>query len=278
MQAANKIEWAKLLSEAISEPGRISEAYQRFHGYSLGNRTWAMMQCMLRGITPGPIASFNRWKELGRQVKKGQKALCLCMPVTCKRKTVDQAGSETESSYQVFVLKNNWFVLSQTDGQPYAPEPLPEWDELRALETLKIKRTVFDVMNGNVQGYAAPGRRVSVSPIAVNPHKTLFHELGHVLLGHIEADTLTDTEHTPRNIMETEAESVAMLCCASLALPGIEHSRSYIQSWAAGAPISEKSAQRIFSAADKVLKAGTESLEVSDSLQDPVTRTKQRAG
>lgn len=256
MQTTNKIEWAKLLAEAIDEPGKISDAYRRFHGYSLGNRLWAMVQCTLRGIVPGPMASFNRWKELGRQVKKGEKAICLCMPVTGKRK--DEDGNETESTYQLFVLKNNWFVLAQTEGQEYTPEPLPEWNEARALEGLNITKAPFDLMDGNVQGYAAPDRTISVSPIAVNAFKTLFHELGHVLLGHIEAKALTDTEQIPHNVMEVEAESVAMLCCASLGLPGVEYSRGYIQSWAKGQPISDKSAQRIFAAADKLLKAGTE--------------------
>jgi N-terminal domain of anti-restriction factor ArdC len=82
MREPNKIEWAQLLQSAIEEPGKISEAYRRFHGYSLGNRISALFQCAKRGITPGPLASFNRWKELGRHVKKGEKALSLCMPVT----------------------------------------------------------------------------------------------------------------------------------------------------------------------------------------------------
>src|SRR6185437_17143540 len=82
MSAENKIEWTKLLEQAISEPGKINEAYRRFHGYSLGNRLWAMCQCVTRGIEPSPLASFNRWKELGRHVKKGERALSLCMPVT----------------------------------------------------------------------------------------------------------------------------------------------------------------------------------------------------
>ncbi|MGA8595774.1 MAG: hypothetical protein WB676_13740 [Bryobacteraceae bacterium] len=86
----------------------------------------------------------------------------------------------------------------------------------------------------------------------------MFHEIAHLELGHVEADALTDTEHTPRNIQEVEAESVAMLCCASLGLAGIEYSRAYIQSWAEGQPISEKSAQRIFAVADRILKAGME--------------------
>jgi antirestriction protein ArdC len=258
MQTANRIDWARLLAEAVSEPGKISDAYRRFYGYSIANRLWAMAQCTARGITPGPLASFNRWKELGRQVKKGEKAISLCMPVTVKRKETDQAGNETETNYQFFILKNNWFVLSQTEGQEYTPEPLPEWNEARTLEVLKITKVPFDLMNGNVQGYAAPDRIISVSPIAVNPFKTLCHEVGHVLLDHVQASALTDTEQTPHNVMEVEAESVAMLCCASLGLPGVEYARGYIQSWADGQPIGEKSAQRIFTAVDKILRAGTE--------------------
>ena len=58
--------------------------------------------------------------------------------------------------------------------------------------------------------------------------------------------------------MEAEAESVAMLCCESLGLPGAEFSRAYIQNWLDGSAIPEKSAQKIFSAAHKILKAGQE--------------------
>jgi len=45
----------------------------------------------------------------------------------------------------------------------------------------------------------------------------------------------------------------------ALGLPGAEHCRGYIQHWNArrGAePIPERSAQRIFKAADQILKAG----------------------
>jgi hypothetical protein len=77
MSGENRVEWTKLLEQAICEPGKINEAYRRFHGYSLGNRLWAMCQCATRGIEPGPLASFRRWKELGRHVKKGEIALSL---------------------------------------------------------------------------------------------------------------------------------------------------------------------------------------------------------
>ena len=66
-----------------------------------------------------------------------------------------------------------------------------------------------------------------------------------------------DGELTPRNLRECEAESVALLCCAALELPGIEFSRGYIQAWwGKGNPIPEKSAQRILKVADQILKAG----------------------
>lgn len=97
---------------------------------------------------------------------------------------------------------------------------------------------------------------VAVSPVAAMPHKTLFHELAHVVLGHTSEGSLNDgSEQTPRSLREVEAESVALLCCESLGLPGAEFSRGYIQSW--GSEIPERSAQKIFHAADLILKAGT---------------------
>jgi hypothetical protein len=65
-----------------------------------------------------------------------------------------------------------------------------------------------------------------------------------------------DSETTPRDIREVEAESVAYILCSVLDLPGLTESRGYIQGWLAGGEISDKSAQRIFGAADKILKAG----------------------
>jgi hypothetical protein len=114
----------------------------------------------------------------------------------------------------------------------------------------------FDLTDGNVQGYARE-RTIAVSPLAALPHKTTFHELGHVLLGHTAEAELSDTEHTPRSLREVEAEAVALICCESLDLPGADFARGYIQNWnASGEPIPEHSAQKIFRAADLILKAG----------------------
>jgi antirestriction protein ArdC len=201
------------------------------------------------------------WKELGRHVKRGEKAIMLCMPVTCKTKRTvaaeDGSESDQESTFTRFVYRNNWFVLSQTEGAEYNPPAVPGWDESRALAALAVERIPFDDLNGNTQGYAT-GRKVAVSPVAAMPHKTLFHELGHVVLGHTAESSQNDgSERTLRNLREVEAECVALICCESLGLPGAEFSRGYIQSW--GSEIPERSAQKIFHAADLILKAGVQS-------------------
>lgn len=251
---------AALLDEAVKKPGYIHEAYSRFHSYSIGNQLLTLFQCFERGIQPGPLATFPKWKELGRHVRKGEKALTLCMPFTCKRtKTVtaeDGIEQAEEFTFTHFTYRARWFTLCQTEGAEYQPPALPEWNEQTALAALNIQREPFEDLDGNTQGYAKRGRKVAISPIAAQPFKTLFHELAHVCLGHTGDGDLSDSEATPRDLREMEAEAVALLCCESLGLPGAEYSRGYIQSWNRGQAISERSAQRIFHAADQILRAG----------------------
>src|SRR6266581_459246 len=80
-----EIQFRQLLEEAVTKPGTLMRAYSFFWNYSLGNQILALIQADQRGIALGPIASFNRWKELGRHVRRGEKAIELCMPITMKR-------------------------------------------------------------------------------------------------------------------------------------------------------------------------------------------------
>ena len=253
--------FADLLQRAVTEPGIISKAYTAFHGYSIGNQLLALVQCAERGIDPGPISTFQGWKDQGRWVRRGERAVVLCMPVTSKRKVEQEDGSEGELTFTRFVYASRWFVLSQTQGEPVDPQRIAAWDQAKALQSLGITEEPFTMTNGNCQGYAR-GRSIAVSPIAELPVKTWLHEAAHVVLGHtVEAESgLTDSDMTPRSLREVEAEAVALVCLEALGLPGAEHSRGYIQHWNAhrGAKaIPERSAQRIFKAADLLLKAGS---------------------
>jgi hypothetical protein len=263
-------QFAELLSRALTEPGVVSRAYSAFHGYSVGNQILAFVQCAERGIAPGPIATFMGWKDKGRYVRKGEKAIVLCMPVTCKRKPADppqpaniaEPDADSKSgTFTRFVYRPNWFVLSQTEGQAVEPPPMPDWNQTRAFDALGIVEEPFTMTDGNCQGYARQ-RSIAVSPVAELPHKTRFHELAHVVLGHTsEAEAgLSDSDLTPRSLREVEAEAVALVCLEALGLPGADHCRGYIQHWnerRGAEPIPERGAQRIFKAADQILKAGT---------------------
>jgi antirestriction protein ArdC len=249
-----KANFSQLLNDAINQPGIISKCYSTFHGYSIGNQLLAYSQCIAREIPIGPIATYKKWAELGRQVSKGQKAIALVMPVTISKK--NEAGEKTGEVFSMFTLRNNWFVLGQTEGDEYVNEvAIPAWDKAAALAKLDISEVSFDHADGNCQGYAS-GRTIAINPVAVLPHKTRFHELAHVVLGHTTDEVMADSEVTPRDIREVEAEGVAYILCSVLDLPGLHESRGYIQSWLQGADISDKSAQRIFSAANKILEAG----------------------
>lgn len=251
--------WPALLAEAISRPGLISQAYSRFWNYSIGNQLLALWQCMLRKIEPGPINTFVHWQSLERTVKKGERAITLCMPVTVKDKKAERIADIEEPSVEhartIFIYKRHWFVLSQTEGKPYQPQEFPSWSEERSLAKLSITPIPFTLLDGNAQGFAR-GQSVSVSPIAFAPHRTLFHELAHVILGHTAESQMSDDEHISRSLQEVEAEGTALICCESLGLSGSEHSRGYLQHWLKSDSIPDKSAQRIFRAADVILRAG----------------------
>ncbi len=253
--ATAAISMSALLIEAVTVPGRINAAYRAFHNYSLGNQMAAAFQLDQRGIPLGPIASFMAWKEKGRSVKKGAKAIELCMPITCKGTKETPQGDE-EYAFSRFIWRKNWFVLSETEGADFAEEvKTPAWDAAKALAALEITQADFKHVNGNIQGYAS-GRTIAINPVAKFPHKTRFHELAHVVLGHTAELTMTDSETTPRDTMEVEAEATAYILCSLLDLPGQPESRNYVQSWLDGAEISDRSAQKIYAAANKILKAG----------------------
>jgi hypothetical protein len=241
-----------MLETAVRQPGLLLKAYTAFHDYSLGNQVAAMVQCTTRGIEPGPINTYRGWQDLGRQVKRGEKALWLCMPLASKRKN---DSGEDEHFIKAFVWKPRWFTLSQTEGEPVPMPEIPEWNKDRALETLAVTQVEFSEINGNVQGYAVK-HNIAISPLAAMPWKTLFHELAHVTLGHTEEADFHDSERTPRSLREVEAEAVALLLCESLELPGADFCRGYIQNWLESDVIPEKSAQKIFGVADRILRAG----------------------
>lgn len=258
------VEWAELLRQAVTEPGIISQAYSMFYGYSVGNQMLALWQLTRRGIDVGPLASYSKWQELGRQVRKGETAVIMMVPRVSKKTVEAEDGSESEERRVYFSFRPTAFAFAQTDpleGKPDRPAELlnriPDWDAERAVESLGVALAPFEDTNGNKQGYYQPSTRtVHVNPMGAHREKTLIHELAHSILhadGYQEADS--------RGTAEAEAECVSLIVGTVLGLGGADESRGYVQTWLARAgktDLTEKSAHRILGAAQKILAAGQE--------------------
>lgn len=262
--------WSDLLRDGVSTPGKLLEAYTAFHNFSVGNSLLALFQCYKREIAPGPLNTYKGWQQLGRQVRKGEKAITLCMPLAYKKRvrqenqdeepgTTPAAHDKKEEGEEItryrFALRPYWFVLAQTDGEAAFTPSIPGFDLATALRELRIQHVDFTFTDGNAQGYGFE-RSIAINPLAQLPHKTTFTNSATSCSATHEEGQLVDSDLTPRNIKEVEAESVALICCEALQLPGSEYARGYIQKWLSGESISDRSAQRVFTAASAILKAG----------------------
>ena len=72
----DSLPWSQLLETALTIEGSIGNVYSRFHDYSITN----MMLFLMQGLRE-PVASYSRWKALGRQVVKGAHAKEVIVPV-----------------------------------------------------------------------------------------------------------------------------------------------------------------------------------------------------
>ena len=88
------LDWQTLIETALTAPGNLGTCYSRFHQYSFLNNLLLLMQ----GVE-GPVATYDRWRSIGRQVLKGSKAAEIVRPITIAKKNED---GEVESSFTRF--------------------------------------------------------------------------------------------------------------------------------------------------------------------------------
>jgi hypothetical protein len=243
------VKWAAMLETALTAPSKMGETYSRFSNYSFGNQILLLMQ----GVNE-PVAGFQRWKKLGRQVQRGSKAKQILAPIVYQERN---DKGVLEPHVKGFKLANVLFTLSQTEGDELPPYESPEWSRELALANLAITEVAFEAVNGNSQGYSI-GNEIAISPLAPYPLKTTIHELGHVVLKHTVIDQETTFERH-RGISEFQAESTALLTMNEIgAIDQMDQaeSRAYIQHWLEGKKPSDGQIKDVFTATDKILKAG----------------------
>lgn len=248
-QPPSRIDWNELIETALTVKGNMGSVYSRFYNYSFLNQMYLYIQ----GVAE-PVATYKRWQAIGRQVLKGSKAKEIICPMVVKQK--DGTGEEKEAVIG-FKPVRCIFGLSETEGDELPPISLPEWDMDRALQKLDIRQVPFTQLNGNIQGVSR-GREIAVNPVAVNRLKTLTHEMAHIVLGHTLPEA-AERYATHRGIFEFQAEATALLTMNELETIAEEtaaRSRAYIQGWLDQDRPPETAIRQVFSATERILKAG----------------------
>lgn len=172
------------------------QTLSRFHSYSFNN------VILIHAQRPDAtlVNSYQRWKQLDRQVKKGERGIRIFFPIF-------RPGEDPETGEEVKNLVSfgigSVFDVQQTEGESL-PEPpavteLTGTDDKATALQLKLSRFLIDEgitlsseeMHGHRRGYWSPEQRKialrkpeSVSPFAIGPTRTLAHETAHFLADH----------------------------------------------------------------------------------------------
>lgn len=231
------------------------------------------------------VAAYGKWKQLGRQVERGQTGIEILAPVAYKtnqvleteRPAVDEFGNQlynpdgTEKMETVekpmtgLAFKKVYvFDVSQTSGKEL-PDPVIELtgdiDSARkeAVFAALKKVTGIDIefkdIKGGAKGYYSATNNEIVIKSGMSDAQTLktaFHEAAHNLLHDPAKDIVTNK--SPRNEKEVQAESVAFMVAERFGIDTSEYSFPYIASWSDGKQLEQlKSAlQEIQEAAKKI--------------------------
>ncbi|MGB8021806.1 MAG: ArdC-like ssDNA-binding domain-containing protein [Candidatus Nanopelagicales bacterium] len=269
----------------------------KFHRYSFGN------QILIAAQNPQAtmVAGYQAWAVMGRQVRKGEKALWVLAPVTRRPSqpgddnpmdvedltgpTTTATGPEEATGQAgrgrgavVGFRGVGVFDISQTDGPDLPTPPRPQllagqaplglWDALADAITARgytVTRCASAAEVGGANGitdYTTRTVTVRADVDDAMAWKTLLHEAGHVWLH----NPLDPTAEGPacRGLIEVEAESVAYLVAAHHGLDTSGYTFAYIAGWAG------RDDHAVTATAGRVLSAARSLIAVTDP--DTTTR------
>lgn len=236
------------------------ETRAKFHAYSWHNT----MMIFFQRKDATHVAGFNRWKDLGRFVKKGEKGIAIFAPMMYAKK--DQSTGEKTGEVLRGFRVVHVFDIAQTDGKTLPEAPMPK--ELTGEEGSEIFEAMaefatrgglnvlreFDGFSDDRKGdfcREAKQIRIRAGLSPLQAAKTLAHECSHWILHSQPAGAALG-----REIKETEAEAAAFIALARVGLKMDEYSFAYIAHWSGGdMKTLEESLSRIERAAEEIVHA-----------------------
>jgi len=242
----------------------------RFRQYSFNNTLLILIQCP----TATRVASYRKWQELGRQVRKGERGLQIFAPMMRKQK--DEKTGEDKQVLTGFRLVST-FDVSQTEGDALPEDPSRPvlldgeapaglFDSLAEIVANHGYSLRFGPAEHGENGYTRPSDKViqiTEGLSAAQTAKTLVHEVAHMLL-HTDDKELTHDALLHRNVAEIEAESVAHIVAMAHGLATEDYSVPYVAGWSNGkTEVIASTADRVLKTAKQIL-AQTEADEVEE--------------
>ncbi|MEY3226473.1 MAG: hypothetical protein RLZZ536_1092 [Planctomycetota bacterium] len=236
----------------------------RFHQYSFGN-------CLLIALQRPEatlVAGFQRWKQLGRTVRRNERGIALLAPMIGRRQPMD-SESEDDSSAETAAHTSRSgstirgfrivyvFDVSQTEGRELASfaqlsgdpgDHIPKLEQLIAARGIQLEYVTSVLQGANGASF---GGRIQISLQLPPPQQfsTLVHELAHELLHHGP-----QREQLSKAVRETEAESVAYVVCRAIGLECSTRAADYIQLWSGSEQTLQESLDRIRAVARDLLQ------------------------
>ncbi len=218
-----------------------------FHQYSPANVRLIMAQCPNATF----VAGFNRWKTLGRHVKKGASGIAIWgAPVKKKIAKRDQKGNpildadgnevREQTDEIIYFPIVAVYDVTQTDGEPIPQiakrlDGSPAQLQFAAIEAISPYPIRFEQIPGDCNGYCSYEEKaiaIDIGMSAAQTAKTALHEVVHARLHN------GDSEKS-RQQKEIEAESVCYIAADHFGMDTGGYSFDYIGNWAQGMQAKE---------------------------------------
>jgi antirestriction protein ArdC len=259
---------------AAAEIKKYLDFFAGFHQYSYHNKILIFLQMP----SATKVASYKKWKEKGRQVRKGEKGISILVPIFRKgenpmsKKNKEASDEDKVTGSPVGFKVGSVFDFSQTepvseegdvdlDTDWWATnEPSEVADKLYDLiedaamaEGIRISR---DESHGEELGYSKGGHiNVKSDVEGVQKAATLAHEYAHELMHWRDKSKFYAGDEVKGNaaLKELQAESVAYVVCKHYGLP-VAHHTKYLALWRASGSKIKNNIEIISKVAHHIIK------------------------
>ena len=198
----------------------------KFHNYSYSN----LVLILLQKPHATRVASFKKWKEFNRSVKKGEKAIYIWYPFKVKDKNAEITDDGEEKMITLFGM-GPVFDISQTEGEelPSIVAKLSgDCEYLKtAIDLAPCEVRFVDDLEEINGCYNPAGDYIEINNSLddMAKFKTLIHEIAHSLYDN------DPEQKTPREEKEVRAESIAYTVLYAFGIDSSCYSFGYVTSW-----------------------------------------------